>query len=85
MGLETASSPIGGQENQQYDTSGYAMLYAEPYIELGIGLTPWMHVSVTVGYCLMGNFIPGWPFEAVFYHAPDLGLSVSFGNFDRLR
>lgn len=62
---------------------GYAILYAEPYAELGLGFTRWMHLSMTVGYSLMANFVPGLPFEDFVNRSPTLGFTVTFGDFER--
>jgi len=62
---------------------GYAICYAEPYAELGLGLTPWMHLSATLGYTVMGNLIPGRFFSDLFDHSPTLGFTLSFGDFRR--
>lgn len=63
------------------DGEGYAICYAEPYAELGVGLSPWMHLSVTLGYTLMGNLIPGKLFTDFLNHSPTLGFTTSFGGF----
>jgi hypothetical protein len=63
------------------DPTGYMILYAEPYAELGIGIFPWAHLAVTAGYQIMGNWLPGLPFQHLFTLTPTIGLSVSFGSF----
>ena len=65
------------------DGRGYAICYLEPYAELGIGLTPWMHLSATFGYTLIGNLIPGRFFSELLAYSPTLGFTVSFGDFRR--
>ena len=83
MGLarrELAASYLGS-DFYRYATKGYAIVYAEPYAELGLGLTPWMRLCATLSYPLIGNFLPGKPFSEVFYYTPAIGLTVSFGKF----
>lgn len=60
---------------------GYAIFYGEPYLELGVGLLPWLHLCADLGYPIYGNFIPGKPFQDVCYYSPSLTFSLSFGNF----
>lgn len=64
---------------------GYAICYAEPYAELGLGLTPWMHLSATLGYAMMGNLIPGKFLSDLLNYCPTLGFTMSFGEFRRSR
>lgn len=63
--------------------NGYAIVYAEPYAELGVGFTSWMHLSVTLGYAVMGNIVPGLAFEDFVNTSPTLGFTITFGNFER--
>ncbi len=62
---------------------GYAIAYAEPYVELGLGFTSWMHLSATLGYAVMANIVPGLAFEDFVNRSPTLGFTVSFGDFER--
>ncbi len=62
-------------------SKGWALVYAEPYIELGLGLTPWMHLGATLSYPILGNFIPGKPFTDICYFTPVLGFTLGFGDF----
>jgi len=77
----------GGIDYHDPDASfqdmGYAILYAEPYAELGIGFAPWMHLSATVGYAFMANFVPGEAFSDFINSSPTLGFTLSFGSFER--
>ena len=63
--------------------TGYMMAYAEPYVELGVGLTSWMHLSATLGYPILGNLIPGKPMTDVSYFSPTIGATLTFGSFRR--
>lgn len=63
--------------------NGYAIVYAEPYAELGVGFTSWMHLSVTLGYTVMANIVPGLAFEDFVNNSPTLGFTLTFGNFER--
>lgn len=69
---------LGGAANHD---SGYAMFYAEPYIELGLGLTKWMRLSGTIGYQLIGNILPGNAATEVLIRTPTIGLALSWGSF----
>jgi hypothetical protein len=60
---------------------GYALAYAEPYLELGLGLTPWMRVTASVGYQVLGNFAPGRLFKDFFMRTPTMGFSIAWGRF----
>jgi hypothetical protein len=64
-----------------YAASGYAMVYAEPYAELGVGLAPWMHLAATLGYPVFANLIPGKPFSAVLGYGPQLGATLTWGSY----
>jgi hypothetical protein len=66
-----------------FQDMGYAILYAEPYAELGIGFAPWMHLSATGGYALMANFVPGEAFSDFINSSPTFGFTLSFGSFER--
>ncbi|MDP3177875.1 MAG: hypothetical protein Q8M76_08225, partial [Spirochaetaceae bacterium] len=59
----------------------YAIAYAEPYAEVGIGLTPWMRLSATLGYQIIGNFVPGMAFTDLLLRSPTLGMTVTWGRF----
>jgi hypothetical protein len=77
MGLATKSeTAVDG-----YDTKGYFIVYAEPYVELGLGFLPWMHLSAVLSYPFIGNLIPGKPVSDVAYHSPSIGATVTFGDF----
>jgi hypothetical protein len=80
MGVSTRQGSPG---SYYYVDSGYAIVYAEPYIEAGVGLVPWMHLSATFGYTLIGNFIPGRPMTDALFYTPTLGITMSFGSFER--
>ena len=60
---------------------GFAIYYVEPLGEIGIGLTPWMHLSATLGYQLIGNFVPGKPSSDIFMRSPTLGFTLTWGVF----
>jgi hypothetical protein len=60
---------------------GWAVLYAEPYAELGLRVTPWMRLTASAGYMLMANLVPGTPFEELVLRAPTLDFGLSFGSF----
>jgi hypothetical protein len=60
---------------------GYAIVYVEPYAELGLGLTSWMHLAATAGFQMMGNIGPGSPFSDFLVYSPTLGFSITFGSF----
>jgi hypothetical protein len=60
---------------------GWAVLYAEPYAELGLRMTPWMRLTASVGYMLMANLAPGTPFEDLLLRSPTLDFGISFGSF----
>jgi hypothetical protein len=60
---------------------GHAIIYAEPVAELGIGLTPWMRVSATLGYQFIGSFAPGKLFSDVVLRSPTIGFTVTWGDF----
>lgn len=59
----------------------YAIVYVEPYAELGIGIFPWMHFTATLGYQMIGNCFPGATFDSLFTRTPTLGFSIAFGSF----
>ena len=59
----------------------YMVAYIEPYLELGVGIFPWMHLSATLGYQVMGNCFPGPTFGSFFTRAPTIGLTVTFGSY----
>ncbi|MBL8968155.1 MAG: hypothetical protein JNG85_14205 [Spirochaetaceae bacterium] len=61
--------------------TSYFSYYAEPYLELGVGLTPWMHLGVNVGYQLVGNLLPAAPGSAFGFHAPSLGFTLTWGRY----
>jgi hypothetical protein len=61
--------------------SGWAVLYAEPYAELGLRFTPWMRLTASVGYMFMASVAPGAPFKDLVLNAPTLGFGVAFGGF----
>jgi hypothetical protein len=63
------------------DRSGFMILYAEPYAELGIGFFAWAHLSVTAGFQVMGNWLPALPFEHFLTWTPTVGISLSVGSF----
>jgi hypothetical protein len=60
---------------------GWAVLYAEPYAELGLRFTPWMRLTASVGYMFMANLAPGTPFEDLILRSPTLAFGVAFGSF----
>jgi hypothetical protein len=60
---------------------GWAVLYAEPYAELGLRFSPWMRLTASVGYMFMANLAPGSPFEALVLRSPTLAFGVAFGSF----
>jgi hypothetical protein len=64
-----------------FTRKGYAIIYAEPYVELGVGLSRWMHLAATLSYPFIGNFIPGKPFTSFLYYSPVLGVTMTFGDF----
>jgi hypothetical protein len=65
------------------NSKGYFVAYAEPYLELGIGLTPWLHLSATAGYQFIGNLMGGKVFESFTYWSPTFGMTIGFGSFSR--
>ncbi len=67
--------------SHEYGSVGYALAYAEPYLELGLGLLPWMRLNAELGYPIFGNLIPGRPFGDLRYNTPVLALGVSFGSY----
>jgi hypothetical protein len=60
---------------------GWAVLYAEPYAELGLRFTPWMRLTASVGYMFMVNMAPGSPFKELVLRSPTVALGVAFGGF----
>ena len=78
MGLATKDLSTA---DSSYSAEGFAIVYAEPYVELGLGLTPWMQLSATLSYSFIGNLIPGKPMSEVAYHTPVIGATVTFGDF----
>jgi hypothetical protein len=83
MGLATRRSDYAynGTVLYKYEAKGYAVVYAEPYAELGLGLSPWMQLSATLSYPFIGNLAPGKPFGDVRYYTPTVGVTVTFGAF----
>jgi hypothetical protein len=79
-GLGLATKDLSAYSSR-YEPRGYAIVYAEPYVELGLGLTRWMHVSATFGYPYIGNLLPGKPLSALAYYTPTIGATVTFGSF----
>jgi len=75
------SDRTGSAGAWSYVSTGYAIAYAEPYLELGLGLAPWLQLSATLGYHIMGNFLPGKAFSDFVYYAPTIGLTFGFGSF----
>jgi hypothetical protein len=72
---------LSTKQGLYYDTKGYAVAYAEPYVELGLGLSPWLQLGAALGYPFIGNLIPGKPFDEALYFSPALEITVSFGSF----
>jgi hypothetical protein len=60
---------------------GWAVLYAEPYAELGLRFAPWMRLTASVGYMFMASMIPGTPFEDLVLRSPTLDVGLAFGSF----
>jgi hypothetical protein len=81
LGGVGVSTRTGSAGTWSYSDTGYAIAYAEPYAELGLGLSPWMQVSATLGYPFIGNLAPGKPFADFVYWAPTFGVTVTFGSF----
>jgi hypothetical protein len=63
------------------DWGGYAVFFVEPYLDLGIGLTPWMRLSANVGYQMIGNFAPGKLAEELLLRTPSLGFTITWGEY----
>jgi len=72
---------VGGLAQYQGDWTGWAVVFAEPYAEATIVLSPWMALSAQLGYRLMGNFAPGLAFDRFFLLSPVLCFAVSWGSF----
>lgn len=60
---------------------GWAVLYAEPYAELGLRVAPWLRLTASAGYMLMANLVPGTPFEDLLLRSPTLDFGLAFGSF----
>jgi hypothetical protein len=78
MGLATKDALSG---SAGFVSKGYAIVYAEPYIELGVGLTRWMQLGASLSYLYIGNFVPGKPLNELVYFTPAVGISLTFGRF----
>ena len=79
MGVSDRQPAAGA--GYEYSSSGYALAYAEPYLELGLSPLPWMRISAELSYPIFGNFIPGRPFGELLYYTPVLALGVTFGSY----
>ena len=72
---------VGGLAQYKGDWTGWAVVFAEPFAEAAIVLSPWMALSAQAGYRLMGNFAPGLAFDRFFILSPVLCFAVSWGLF----
>jgi len=72
---------LGGLGVDEGGWTGYAVFYAEPALELGLGLTPWMRLSAALGYKLIGNLMPGAPAEELLLHGLALNCAISWGDY----
>jgi len=72
---------LGGVAVHGLPSGGYAVAYAEPYLELGLGLTRWMRLTASVGYQWMGNIAPGRICGDFLLRSPTLGFSLAWGAF----
>ena len=73
---------LGGMgEDTGNGWEGHAVFYAEPLAELGLALTPWMRLSATLGYQLIGSFAPGRLFSGVLMRSPTVGFAVTWGDY----
>jgi len=70
---------VGGMSSGRL--RGWAVLYAEPYAELGLRFAPWMRLTASVGYMFLANLVPGTPFEDLLLRSPTLDFGLAFGSF----
>jgi hypothetical protein len=87
MGQEFRSGPIVagitlfyGLGGMAYEGAGYALLFGEADLELGISLL-WMQVTAYAGYQAWGNLVPGFPLRSAVVYTPVLGVRVAWGSF----
>jgi hypothetical protein len=75
---------LGGVFTGDYETgegSGYFIGYEEVDLELGIPIISWFMPTVYVGYQVVGNLLPGRPFQSSFLYNPVAGVRISWGDF----
>jgi hypothetical protein len=60
---------------------GYFVAFGELDLELGLPIVPWFMPTVYVGYQVIGNLIPGLPFQQSLTHNAVAGFRISWGDF----
>lgn len=69
---------LGGFSVDSFD--GYFGGYLEVTLDTCIRLTRWMELVLYLGYQLMGNIIPGRPFDTYTSYTLTCGIRLSFGS-----
>jgi len=75
------SGTANGVDSYGYVSRGWALAYAEPYLELGLGPQPWIRVNAELSYPIFGNLIPGRPFGELLHYSPVLAIGLTFGSY----
>ena len=60
---------------------GYFAVLQEIDLEVGLPLARWFMPTLYLGYQVVGNFVPGMPFQEFFSYTPVAGVRVAWGSF----
>ncbi len=71
---------LGGLAVDFENPSGFMAAFGELNLELGIPVTRWMQLVGYAGFQVLGNLIPGMPFEDVLIYTPVVGVRIRWGS-----
>jgi hypothetical protein len=80
----TSWTGIGGikfSEALSGETASYLIVTEEIDLEIGLAALPWFMPVFYAGYQVMGNVVPGRPFQDFFSYTPVFGVRFAFGKF----